>query len=257
MLDLAGARIKLDRAQLQLLSLGHALMGFAESEPYRLVEEVEPRDEDDLAYYRYIVTDLRPTRPEYAAHIGEILHNFRSALDYLVYAAATRHSFSTQFPIFHRASDWPAKSRPMLRAVPRRYVRIVEESQPYHSSPPGEHVLSQLNYLSNTDKHRLLNTTATALSDAVPTFLPERDVAAIHDVLLNVGTLEEGGELVRLLIEPSGPYPAVEMAGVFRLAITFRDPAPLARTVNGQSVMRVLFDIGRYLEELYEKFARA
>ena len=256
-IDLSGARIKLDRAQQQVLALGHALMTFAENEPYRLIERVDPHEHDDLADYRYIVTDLRPTKPEYAAHIGEILHNFRSALDYLVYAAATRHSFSTQFPIFHRATDWPAKSPPMMRAVPRRYVRIVEESQPYHLPVPGEHVLSQLNYLSNTDKHRLLNTTATALSDAIPTFLPERDVAAIHDVGLNLDVLEEGGELVRLLIEPDGPYPAVKMTGVFRLAVTFRDPAPLARAVDGQSVMLVLFDIGRYLEHLYVRFEQA
>jgi hypothetical protein len=255
-IDLSGARVKLDRAQQQLLALGHGLMAFAEHEPYRLVERVDPREEEDLADYCYIVTDLRSPRPEYAAHIGEILHNFRSALDYFVYAAATRHSFSTQFPIFHRASDWP-RSQPMLRAVPRRYVRIVEESQPYHLPQPYDHVLAKLNYLSNTDKHRLLNTTATALADAAPTFLPERDVAAIHDVALSTGVLEEGAELVRLVIEPSGPYPAVEMTGVFRLAITFRDSSRPGRAVDGESVMLVLFEIGRYLEHLYARFEEA
>jgi hypothetical protein len=254
-LELSGARMKLDRAQQQLWALGHALLAFAEREPYRLVERVDPGPADHLAYYSYAVTDLQPTRPEFAAHVGEILHSFRSALDYLVYAAATRHSFSTQFPIFHRASDWPAKSGPMMRAVPRRYVRIVEEAQPYHLSPPYDHVLSKLNYLSNTDKHRLLNTTATALSEAAPAFLPERDVAAIHDVLLSVGVLEEGTELVRLVIEPDGPDPAVTMVGEFRLSITFRDSSPPGRAVDGQSVMLVLFGIGRYLEQLYQQFA--
>jgi hypothetical protein len=253
-IDLSGARVKLDRAQEQLFALGDMLAAFAEDEPYQLVARVEPGATEDLVDYRYIVTDLRPTRPEFAAHIGEILHNFRSALDYFVYASATRHSFSTQFPIFHRSSDWPAKSPPMMRAVPRRYVRIVEQAQPYHLSDPSEHTLSKLNYLSNTDKHRLLNTTATALSDAAPTFLPERDVAVIHDVVMNVGVLEEGEELVRLVIEPSGPDPAVAMAGEFRLAITFRDAAPIARAVDGESVMLVLLEIGQYLEELFDRF---
>ena len=254
MIDLSGARIKLDRAQEQLLALGETLAAFAEDEPYQLVERVDPGVSDDLRDYRYIVTDLKPTRPEFAAHIGEILHNFRSMLDYLVYAAATRHSFSTQFPIFHRASDWQAKSEPMMRNVPPRYAQMVEQAQPYHLPDPSEHTLSKLNYLSNTDKHRLLNTTATALSDAAPTFLPEHDVAAIHDVVMNVGILEEGGELVRLVIEPSGPDPVVTMAGEFRLAITFRDAAPIARAVDGHSVMLVLVEIGRYLEELYDRF---
>jgi len=253
-IDLSGARVKLDRAQEQLLELGDTLAEFAANEPYQLSERVEPGATEDLHDYRYVVTDLRPTRPEFAAHIGEILHNFRSMLDYLVYAAATRHSFSTQFPIFHRAADWPAKSEPMMRAVPRRYSRIVEQAQPYHLPDPSEHTLSKLNYLSNTDKHRLLNTTATALADAAPTFLPERDVAAIHDVIMNTGTLEEGGELVRLLIEPSGPDPVVSMAGMFRLSITFRDAAPIARAVDGQSVMLVLLEIGQYLEGLYDRF---
>jgi hypothetical protein len=256
-IDLSGARTKLDRAQEQVLALGETLAAFVEDEPYQLAERVDPGATEDLLDYRYIVTDLRPTRPEFAAHIGEILHNFRSALDYFVYAAATRHSFSTQFPIFHRASDWSAKSRPMLRAVPRRYARIVEQAQPYHLPDPYEHTLSKLNYLSNTDKHRLLNTTATALSDAAPRFLPEHDVADIHDVVMNVGVLEEGGELVRLVIEPSGPNPAVMMAGEFRLSITFRDAAPIARAVDGQSVMLVLLEIGRYLEELYDRFQEA
>lgn len=253
-IDLSGARTKLDRAQQQLLALGETLAAFAEDEPYQLVERVDPGVTEDLRDYRYIVTDLKPTRPEFAAHIGEILHNFRSMLDYLVYASATRHSFSTQFPIFHRASDWPAKSGPMMRNVPPQYARIVEQAQPYHLPDPSEHTLSKLNYLSNTDKHRLLNTTATALSDAAPTFLPEQDVAAIHDVVMNVGVLEEGGELVRLVIEPSGPDPVVTMAGVFRLAIAFRDAAPIARAVDGQSVMLVLIEIGRCLEELYDRF---
>jgi hypothetical protein len=256
-IDLSGARVKLDRAHEQVLALGETLAAFAENEPYQLAEQVVPGATDDLVDYRYVVTDLRPTRPEFAAHIGEILHNFRSALDYFVYAAATRHSFSTQFPIFHRATDWPAKSGPMMRAVPRRYARIVELAQPYQLPNPYEHTLSKLNYLSNTDKHRLLNTTATALSEAAPTFLPENDVAVIHDVVMNTGTLKEGGELVRLVLEPSGPEPIVTMAGEFRLAITFRDAAPAARNVDGESVMVVLVEIGRYLEELYDRFLTA
>jgi hypothetical protein len=254
MIDLTDSRVKLDRAQQQLLALGHALMTFAEREPYQLIERVDPHPEGELADYVYVVNSLRPTRPEFAAQIGEILHNFRSALDYFVYAAATRHSWTTQFPIFHHASDWTKKSGPMLRAVPEPYVRFIEEVQPYHLPNPHEHLLAKLNYLSNTDKHRLLNTTATALSDAAPTFLPERDVAAIHDVAFNVGVLEEGQELVRLVIEPSGPYPAVTMSGVFRLAITFRDPYPSGRAIDGESVLHALFDIGRYLEWLYEHF---
>ena len=44
------------------------------------------------------------------------------------------------------------------------------------------------------------------------------------------------------------------MAGVFRLAITFRDAAPIARAVDGQSVMLVLVEIGQYLEALYDLF---
>jgi len=257
MIDLSGARTKLDRAQQQLLALGHALMAFVEREPYQLVERIEPHPDSELADYVYAVGSLRPTRPEYSAHIGEILHNFRSALDYLVYAAATRHSWTTQFPIFHHASDWTRKSGPMLRAVPQRYVRIAEEVQPYHLRNPHAHLLAKLNYLSNTDKHRLLTTTATALSEMAPTFLPERDVAAIHDVVFNVGVLEEGMELARLVLEPSGPHPAVTMSGVFRIAITFRDPYPSGREIDGQSVMHVLFDIGRYLEWLYDRFLEA
>jgi hypothetical protein len=257
MIELGGARTKLDRAQHQLHVLGDTLAAFAEDEPYQLATRVAPGASEDLVDYVYVVTNLTPTRPEFAAVIGEILHNFRSALDYFVYAAATRHSFSTQFPIFHRATDWPAKSPPMMRNVPERYVRIVEESQPYHLPDPSEHTLSKLNYLSNTDKHRLLNTTATALADAAPTFLPEHDVAAVHDVVMNVGVLEEGGEIVRLVIEPSGPDPAVRMAGEFRLAITFRDAAPIARAVDGQSVMLVLLEIGQYLESVFDRFLEA
>jgi hypothetical protein len=256
-IDLSGSRMKLDRAQQQLLALGHAMMAFAEREPYRLTERIERHPDGLLADYAYVVTDLRPTRAEWAVQIGEILHNFRSALDYLVYASATKHSWTTQFPIFHRERDWDAKSRPMMRHVPQRYVEIVQASQPYQLPLVHEHLLSKLNYLSNTDKHRLLNTTATALSEVEPTFLPERDVAAIHDVIFDTGVLEEGQELVRLLIEPGGPDPKVTMAGVFRIAITFRDPTPTGRVVDGESVMLVLLEIGRYLETLYDRFEEA
>ena len=64
MIDLSGARTKLDRAQEQLLALGETLAAFAEDEPYKLVERVVPGASEDLFDYRYIVTDLKPTRPE-------------------------------------------------------------------------------------------------------------------------------------------------------------------------------------------------
>ena len=137
-------------------------------------------------------------------------------------------------------------------------MRNVPESTPGGGSKrsritcgPVRHTLSKLDYLSNTDKHRLLNTTATALSDAAPTFLPEQDVAAIHDIAMNVGVLERPGAR-----PPRDRADGPDRSWRWRRvppSITFRDAAPIARAVDGHGDARPARD-RHYLEGVYDRF---
>lgn len=255
--DLSGARTKLDRAQQQLYALGHAFMAYAERKPYRLLEEFDLRPGENIGDYRYIVSDLKAPPAFFAVQTGELIHNLRSALDYMAFGTAKRPWHKTQFPIFRRCTDWAEKSGPMVKSIPPRYVAIMEETQPYRAPVPGEHLLAILNHLSNRDKHRLLHTTAATLVGAAPGFKAARGVAAIHEILMHFGVLEEGTELAKVVLEPDEPDPEMNMYGEFDLAIAFRDTSSAGRAIDGEPIIRVMFEVGRYVEKIYARFSAA
>jgi hypothetical protein len=111
--------------------------------------------------------------------VGDILTNLRASLDHAVYGhAAARNRLTEaqekrlQFPILCDPDQWlgtpaiaatattPAKDKvdsahkklkPFLDPA---VLNVIEQSQPYHHTPPGQDPLAVLNSLVNQDKHR-------------------------------------------------------------------------------------------------------
>jgi hypothetical protein len=259
--DFTGSRTKLDRAQQQLYALNHACIGYAERKPYRLDPNFQMRPGEEVGDYRFTVRDLRQPSPTIATHVGEIVHNYRSALDLLAYSCARRPWRKTQFPIFGRRADWDEKAEPMIRTVPERYVTVIEEAQPYRNRDTGRdprnHVLSVLTLLSNRDKHRSLHTAVANMQGAAPGFEGTGSFGTLRGVQVHLGPLEEGIDLVTFVFEPDGGEPEIELYGDFALDVTFSDSSAAARVIDGQSVVHVLSEIGRYVEKVYARFDMA
>ncbi len=104
--------------------------------------------------------------PRLSAILGEVIHNLRCVLDYvvtaLVDASPTQLTTSHQFPIFTDAALYASKVGSKTEALsdgPLRGVThglaIVEGWQPYYTKPdPRTDPLWGIHRFSNADKHR-------------------------------------------------------------------------------------------------------
>ena len=89
--------------------------------------------------------------------ISDCVHNFRSALDYVVYELARYDSggkiqSGTQFPIENTRSEFIGQRKRRLKGLSNSHVDAIEAYQPYK----GVKWTKTLQTISNPDKHRHL-----------------------------------------------------------------------------------------------------
>ena len=258
-MNVGSSDAKINRAQEQLNALASEFRAVVDDKPYRLSEQFNARPTDKTrGEYQYIVDFVSDIDDRWNVIIGEILHDLRSALDYLAWGAANRPWRKTQFPIFTTETQWAESAGPMIRTIPDKYLTVMKEAQPYQNltlgKDPAEHFLAILSYLSNRDKHRLLHTTLFTLDEAAPSFAAARDISAIHSVTINFGAIEPGAIFVELDITTDGPEPEMNMQGQATLDVAFCDTSARGKIVNGESVGRVLEAIGRYVNKVVRRF---
>ena len=97
--SLNGIRLKLQRGWYQLEDLKTDISEFLKTRPFRPVINFDPQSK----VMTVKVVDLGSPDPMWSVRVGEIVHDFRSALDHLVWELAGRPSprtAKTQFPIF-------------------------------------------------------------------------------------------------------------------------------------------------------------
>jgi hypothetical protein len=95
--------LKLERAQQHASVLQDAMDQFLATEPYAIIYEHDPKLDEYIL--RAKVREEPP--PEWSPVIGDIVHNWRSALDHLAYQLIIRNGqkscHRTQFPIFSKS----------------------------------------------------------------------------------------------------------------------------------------------------------
>jgi len=112
-----------------------------------------------------IVEILKPMPPEFAAIVGDCLHNLRSSLDNLIYELAVAYKGEplsksieghVAFPMFRSDTENTAKTlKCMIRGIHPGARTIVKGLQPYtRRDEAHKFILWILNELSNKDKHR-------------------------------------------------------------------------------------------------------
>jgi len=158
---LAGARLKIIRAQKHLDSLKDELARYTQSKPYGLTVE---NDRDVVGMVRpnwHITCD-----PDayLGTIVGDCLCNLRSALDYVAWELASKHvgrplvgppsgKDRITFPIVSGANSFGDSRKVFARyKIPTSAIDEIESVQPYGG---GYHPLWLLNLLVNSDKHRL------------------------------------------------------------------------------------------------------
>ena len=225
---LEGIRVKLDRADEHLLAFNEEVPRFLESDPF------EMRATLDVERCRYSVRlrVLRQPPSRWAAIAGDYVQNTRAALDHLVWALVLlngeKPSRQNQFPI---ADEEPTSAR-ARQAWDRALAGVSEETrervalaQPYQRDDgPEHHVLYGLREMSNTDKHRTLLVTATAIPEhSTPQFRGIRDVGEFGRYGVHVdGPLRDGQEVAFIEdIDVRGADPVIEVSGHLPFMVAF------------------------------------
>jgi hypothetical protein len=165
--------------------------------------------------------------------VGDAIHSLRSALDQLVYGAATDPTSMCAFPIYDSPKDWEIESPGILWSVPKELRALIYAAQPFHLGDRAHsHALAMLRKLSNLDKHRTIPTTALIPVSAEAQVTKTVGIKSYKKLRLRSGKpLERGAEIAELRFEPddSGAQPQVEMNGHFLFEVAFgRGPVPSA-----------------------------
>jgi len=181
-LDLSQSEAKLARARVHLEALKREIEVVVSKRDF-YTAETEP--DPDSQYWHYVVFVPKPRDDppiEYSLGVifGDVIHNLRSALDYIVTALVKASPSATignkhQFPIFESRTgyedrvgdDTTVKPGKMLGGVTHG-IREIWDLQPFHrdpkmatSLPPGHDIvagypLAQIRRFSDADKHRLM-----------------------------------------------------------------------------------------------------
>jgi len=149
---------KIERAKKHILDLEAAIGAFRKTNPYTVGTKRDPQTRK-LVYY---MTRVDPVPLEIAAISGDVVHNLRTALDYLhqhLFMIGTGTSIPSKDVAFyidgdpnpkHYKTSAPAK----VQGLRQDAVNALSHIEPYKGGKG--HSLWILNELNNIDKHRAL-----------------------------------------------------------------------------------------------------
>lgn len=210
-------------------ALKYLIGQFLDHDPYRIVSEQDPHTGECLLRAQVLKP---PPTIEWGLRLGDILHNFRSALDHLVWQLALAHRPDreppprTEFPIFIDRELFAAERRKKIGGLSSRAQEIIERLQPYNRSElPESDPLWYLHELNRTDKHRVLH----VVSAAIPTvsFTADELIAFRLEpgVFAGVSTFDHNDVIARLPPHPRCLELAEKLHFSFGIAFDPKGPA--------------------------------
>lgn len=240
---LDGPRLKVARAREHLDALDREVRAFSDSKPYELISEVDPETGDYVYRLHLNWPGARP--PDHLSLIaGDIVHNLRTSLDYVVWQLAELGrgaNFTIQFPLIENPDQQKYREMEtnLLDPILARHRALIKGLQPYHvhlaieagaAIPSPNQALLLVGRLDNWDKHRLLLPTHSLVAFKPPTFRNLR-TAQVHSRAQWFG-MKEGTELFRITdIEAQDPNAKVEVESRLPYSINFGDPTVPPETV--------------------------
>jgi hypothetical protein len=209
--ELQGAQLRLNRAGEHLPGLNEIIQAIVSTYENGVVAERDPESGDwEPTGNPVELFELRAS-----VIIGEVVHNLRACLDYLVYALAQADSGRvpdrTQFPIEDSPQGFTARRNTFLEGVSDENVAIIRKYQPYN----GCWWTENLRELSNADKHREL-------------VRVKSDLMAVTGGL---AVLPWDMEANTPLVDPDGNVPEVNMYLVGSATVVFPNGAEISETL--------------------------
>ncbi len=163
-LDLEAADAKLARAREHAATLQRETVEAVKEEPTHAIRFSDVDPQTGWCSITLVPQDV--AEPRLSVVLGDVIHNLRCALDYVVTALAeasqARLSSGHQFPIYLNPADYATKVGSQTAANTHGPLRkithglaVIEAWQPYHRKPdPRVDPLWGVHRFSNADKHR-------------------------------------------------------------------------------------------------------
>jgi len=186
-LNLKGARLKIERAKKHIADLDTERLKFLGTEDYLGVPKFDPAEGKTV----FVLEELPEIPESMGLILGDAAHNLRTALDYLacelVRSSKKEPGGGVYFPISNSAKEYEAESGGKTKGIPDEAKKIIDSIHPYLG---GNNTLWAIHELDRVDKHRLVPTVAmrvgrwginltsepTEISMAFPTALEKGDV---------------------------------------------------------------------------------
>jgi len=258
---LLGVRLKLKRSWEQLNMLKAEIDAFLDERPYQ--PQIAFNRSSRTLIVKVVVN--RSPDPMWSVYIGEILHNFRSALDHIVWELAGRPSprtHKTQFPIFANEAGFDERgTNQFLKGVNEAVIRLIKSEQPFFVRQDGtiegtvHSPLWYLKQLSDIDKHRTVHLVGNALSAHHISFPPVAHpfrVVVLHEHA--GGPILQNTILWQGILEGAATWPFEEgdIKAEFGVEIAFEEgtPAPGMWGVKG-----TLIQVGNRAEHVLRRIA--
>jgi hypothetical protein len=247
--------LKLQQAHDQFVALD-ASIGEYLNTAYTLVTSVYEVDQIVVRVVRF----KRPIPPEWSITVGDIIHNLRSALDYLVFqlvileTGAAPTSIGNQFPIAHTESTFDSAQDHMLAGVGSKATVLIRSLQPFVTGEGAKSPLRHLREISNQGKHGEVTLVCAGTDQRIP----DQTVGGYGGPLLILSTPGPRGNEAPVYGRkiPAGPEPLLERAKKIKLPsrdvgvlMTFEKPA--IDFALGAS--QIILAIGTRVSEIVER----
>lgn len=212
---LQNAYVKVERARRHLQELDEAIGTLQPAADGAL--RVVHRDDQTL-----LIADRLPALPpELGVIFGESAEQLRSALDYLANELASLNGNTARrasFPIVVDERNW-SKEAKRLRTLAAEDRAAVRDLQPFHEARAADHPLAQLQWISNSDKHRDLLPSWLLPAEQAVQVVPEQGARDLG-ISVHEGPITEGD--VVLIIQTTPPGRA-KLKGSLHLDVRFGD----------------------------------
>ena len=201
---LHGINLKIERARKHFEDLDEMAKSFIKINPYHIAREFDFNLGENI--FR-VVEDPEDIPAEIGIIAGDMVYNFRSALDILanrlVEANGGTPSRATAFPVFKNPAGWNSRSSGKVSGMSANHIALIKSEQPCFAKNlhRGEFLL-YLEDLWNGDKHRNITLVAASTigGGISPPFRVPYDKVFFHN-----GPIEKGTIICRI------PGPDVDM----------------------------------------------
>lgn len=220
---LAGVFAKINRAREHAQNLEADVQRFLDEGPYRVISEEDPETGECLVRAQVI---KEPPLVEWGVRVGDVLFNYRSALDQLAWQLALVHKPDmdpperTEFPIFVDVPLFEKERAKKIGGLSTEAQDTIERLQPYNrGGTPEFDPLWSLHELNRIDKHRVLLVTAQLANTVTFWVSTLQEMGVPESTFAPIGAFEHDETLARLPPIPRCSEVAEKLQFSFEIAL--------------------------------------